>query len=430
MFSGYLCVGGIEIGNNARAQGYATTADCPVSWFVEEPCEGLAAALGDPQGYDAANISEAPWYDPDDETTHRFYGVYLTTLGEISSSTRVGSFTEGILDGGTPGRARHSGKTFRVRAWLTALGEDALETGQSWLNAALEAQSCGTHAGGSCGATDITFFTACPPADPDAADRMVRHMHDVICISGPIEIETKPSRDGMHWGRLVEFTLYAGKPWMYGEPRSIALTPTPATVIQDTPFNLVPSPSAELAGSVIAVVTNYATNPSLETDASGWANRTDGTNFTDAMAPGARVTGELAAVGVASYRVQLTTTSAGSAASNAAWVGADQEVNLTARPAGARVSMSIWGAAVVLSGTPVLEDLRVYALWRATSGGAALRTDFLGTIPKDGGALSVKSLLPPAGANFVLFRIQAPITEWQSGNVVNLYADAMAVTVP
>lgn len=164
MLSEYLCVGGLEVGNNARARGYAESADCPVGWFVGDQCETLADALGDAGKYTLDQIADAPWYDPDDEATTRFYGYYVTSLGEVSSSTRQGSFTEGILPGGVPGRSRHAGRTFRVRAWLTANGQDALEAGQSWLDAALEANNCSTHPGGSCGATDATFFTACPPA--------------------------------------------------------------------------------------------------------------------------------------------------------------------------------------------------------------------------------------------------------------------------
>ena len=115
MFNGYLCLGGTEIGNNARARGYAESAACAVGWFVGDPCEGLAEALGDIE-YDVAEIDAAPWYDPADESTSRFYGAYITSLGDISSSTREGSYTEGILPGGVPGRSRHAERLARVRA--------------------------------------------------------------------------------------------------------------------------------------------------------------------------------------------------------------------------------------------------------------------------------------------------------------------------
>ena len=218
MFNGYLCLGGTEIGNNARARGYAESAACAVGWFVGDPCDGLAEALGDIE-YDVAEIDAAPWYDPADESTSRFYGAYITSLGDISSSTREGSYTEGILPGGVPGRSRHAGKTFRVRAWLTAAGLDALQTGHDWLDAALQAKSCGTHAGGTCGATDVTVFTACPPP---------RQM-------------------------VSDFT-----PW------------------EQQAQNLFTNPSAERAGGPYEVRRNHAPNPRAISTGTAWSERHGG----------------------------------------------------------------------------------------------------------------------------------------------------------
>jgi len=218
MFNGYLCLGGNELGNNARAQGYAESATCPATWFVGDQCESLPEALGDAP-YDISGIEDAPWYDPADESTSRFYGAYITSLGDISSSTREGSYTEGILPGGVPGRSRHAGKSFRVRAWLTAAGEDALQTGHDWLDAALQAQSCGTHAGSSCGATDLTLFTTCPPAR----------------------------------ARVTDFTAW-----------------------EQQAQNLFTNPSAERAGGAYEVRRNHAPNPRAVSTGTAWSARHGG----------------------------------------------------------------------------------------------------------------------------------------------------------
>lgn len=453
MFSGWLCVGGLEIGNNARARGYAESADCPVSWFNAEPCDTLADALGDEGMYTVDHIDKAPWYDPDDETTSRFYGVYLTSLGDVSSSTRVGSFTEGILDGGTPGRSRHAGKQFRVRAWLTADGEDALEAGHSWLDAALEATSCGTHAGGTCGATDATFLTACPPPREvvngqtqtdeqyeNSVSTLVRHMHDVICISGPIEIETHQSSDKIHWGRLVEFTLYAGKPWLYGDTRPLGLSPTPATIVQDVPFNLVPAPSAEVAGGAVVVATNYSTNPSVETNTTGWTMRvfSDPASSPD-VAPYAstgRVVGELAASGTASLRMRILGDA--TEAANYADLQAEQTVDISARPAGARVSISVWAAMVNVGSqaTAYLDALYARVYW-LDGAGTEISGDIVGQdIARDGNfsgnVFATESMLPPAGTVSARVLIDG-YCWWTSGankSDIRLYVDALAVTVP
>lgn len=80
----------------------------------------------------------------------------------LNDSTRTAAVTESITDGGVVGQVRHATRQVRVRALLSALGEDALESGLSWLKAALDPDYCGTH-GNSCGGADSCFFTACPP---------------------------------------------------------------------------------------------------------------------------------------------------------------------------------------------------------------------------------------------------------------------------
>ena len=428
MYQGYLCLGGQELGNNARAQGYAESADCPVSWFVGEADRGLADALGD-DAYDIEEISSAPWFDPSDEATSRFYGAYIVGLGDISSSTREGSYTEGILDAGIPGRTRHAGKSFRVRAWLTANGEDALEAGQSWLDAALQAQTCGTHAGGSCGATDLTLFTAEPPEQmgrpveeyEELVEPLVRHLHDVICISGPLVLETRQSSDGRHWGRLVEFTLYAGKPWFYGETKVLERNVMPAVVVQDAPFNLAIVPSAELAGAVVVAATNYSLNPSVEVDAADWAAFSQQTTGT---VVGARVTGELAAAGSASYRTMFTASAAGE---NGA-VGVEHTVTIPAATAATRMSVTLWASALVFSGTATLGQIVSYVMWY--NGSTYLSSQDVGTSPASGGPLSTKSLKPPVGATKAVIRAYVNVPTYSNGAVVRFYADAAGVTVP
>lgn len=176
----------------------------------------------------------------------------------------------------------------------------------------------------------------------------------------------------------------------------------------------------------IPVMTNYSQNPSLEVNGTGWASSQDGVNITAAMLTAGRVTGELAAVGTGSFRVVFTATGAGT---NGGFY-AQQEVDLTGLAAGTRVSFNLWAAEVVMAGAPVRPDIEFIAYWRATAGGAVLRTDPLGTAPVNGGSVSLKNVLPPAGANFVLVRASARLTSWPAGTIVRLYADALAVTVP
>lgn len=249
-----------------------------------------------------------------------------------------------------------------------------------------------------------------------------RFLHNVSVTSGPLERELM--NKGEFWGQIFEWTYTAGRPWVYSATRAVDLPITPTVVIQDTPFNLVPYPSAELAGGDVDAAYNFSANPSVETNATGWATAV-GAPITAGMVTSGRVTGELAAVGTSSFRAVATLSGSGTDG----FFGIQQVVDLSARPAGSRVSINFWAAELLMSGTPTRQPIEFYAYWTATSGGAILRTDLLGSVSVDGGAVSAKSLVPPAGANFVTVRAQARLS-WTAAAVVRLYADALAVTVP
>lgn len=161
MFTGFLKVGDVEIINDARAKGYAETAECPLSWHQCD-CEGLADATG-PGAFVHADVGDAPWYDPRNPESKRFYGVTGLAFRDLASSTLQRDVVEGITNGGVAGQSRYAGKTIRVRAWLSADGMDALEYGMGWIKAALANRRCAQH-DYSCGGTEAEFFVDCPPA--------------------------------------------------------------------------------------------------------------------------------------------------------------------------------------------------------------------------------------------------------------------------
>lgn len=430
-YEGWLRFGGNEIVNNERARGIASTVECPMFWLKGPRCTTLQDALGDAD-YNAANLPNAPWFDgslPD--VSGRFFGVFALSVTGLNDSTRSASVMESIDDGATIGRTRKGARSVRVRAMLLARGRDALDYGVSWLNSALDPDACGQH-GTGCGTTDLEYLTDCPPARAEGESDEVyaarvnpyrRFLHNVSVTSGPLERELM--NKGEFWGQIFEWTYTAGRPWVYSITRAVDLPITPTIVIQDTPYNLVPYPSAELAGGDVDAAYNFSTNPSVETDATGWTSGVAG-GITAAMVTSGRVTGELSAVGASSFRVVFTATGAGASGT----FYAQQEVALGARPADSRVSVNFWAAQLLMSGTPVRADTRFQVVWRATSGGAALRTDELGTVDINGGAISAKSIVPPAGAAFAAVRAIVDLTSWPAGTVVRLYADALAVTVP
>ena len=165
VFEGFLRLGDKEVLNSARAVGYTTTAQPPITWLQCTPCPGIIDVLGDDE-YTYGNIEDAPWYDAEDESTHRFLGIHALSIEGLPDSTRDAKTSESIMDGGVVGRVRKGTRRMRVRAMLSANGEDALETGFNWLSSALSPDTCGTH-GDTCGAADMQFFSACPPAQAD-----------------------------------------------------------------------------------------------------------------------------------------------------------------------------------------------------------------------------------------------------------------------
>ena len=443
MWNGYLEVGGNEVVNSARSVGYTRTANCPVGWLRDLDCGGLVGALGD-EAYEYANITAAPWYDANDPATARFLGVYAISVEGVSDSTREAEVSEGILDGGVVGNVRHATRSVRVRAVLSALGEDALEAGLSWLNAALDPNSCGTH-GSSCGAVDVCFFASCPPPIDDLSDeedyevqvsRLLRRLHNVTCTSGPI-VEQKLHR-GDADGYVVDFILTAGTPWVFGETREIEVATSAPVVVSDLPYNLVPVPSAELGTGSVVFARNLAPNPSVETNATNW---TAGYAIVTGADPNPYITSgrstEVFSNGVASFRTRLLGASGTGLVTNAeSWIVAQQTVTVT--PAALeRFSFSLWGSMYLFAGASgsALLELRATVAWR--TGTTILRTDLIGTTLTvfNGYVFSAKSILPPAGVDNAQVQLRGRV-RWSSSatpannSEIRLYADAVAMTVP
>lgn len=374
--------------------------------------------------YEWVNIERAVWYDADKaELTSRFYGPWIISVTGIDDSTRTASVTESILDGGVVGLVRHASRQVTVTALLPAEGRDALEYGLSWLDAALAADGCSSH-GSSCGAVDMTFLSACPdPVVPDEivldSSALTRHLHNVTVTSGPLVVDYLQANNGRHVAYIVEWTMVAGTPFVFGETREVEVQPSVPVVIQDVPYNLSPYPSAELAGTATTVSTNYSTNPSLETNATGWS--AGGAVVTPAPT-GARST-ELAASGTASFKVSVTTTNTSTNGNIFGW----HDITLPGGT-GNRFSATAWAAAFVVSGTAVLASTQFNIEWRDAS--TTLRTDVIGTGALNGAPISAKSIVPPVGAITARFVVMANVTSWNTGAVLNLFADAVALTLP
>jgi hypothetical protein len=434
MYDGYFEMGGNEVLNRERAYVYARERDCPVGWLRCGGCEGLDDALGD-DPY-SGGVEEAPWYDAQDPATWRFLGAYPLTIEGLSDSTRVATITEGILDGGTIQGGRRAVRQVRCTALLIAEGMDALESGMSWLDAVLDPDSCGTHAG-TCGEVDACFFVSCPPP-PDPGEGMEsyeesvlelrRQMHGVVTISGPIV--TQELHRNQWYGYIVEFTVAAATPFVFGMPKPVDLIRSPVSVFQDSPFNLAPYPSAELADvALLTVSTNLSTNPSVETNATGWVGNAGAiTGPLPTTVTTARSTA-LAANGIASFQVRLNAAATPGVTNQTGYLQAYQDVSLVGLAAGTRISISEWGAVIPVGGASTPQNIRLRAqFYNASNVLVGTETVIEGTA-LDGNVFSVSGLAIPATATYVRVIIISEIL-WSTGADVSVYADALAVTVP
>lgn len=431
---------------------------CSINSFKLNECDTLREALGDSLPYEAQYLQEAPWYSSSTpfmgapSGAETFLGAYALEVTSLSDSTFTADITEGITDGGIIGRSRRAVPTFRFRLMLIAVDEVGLEYGTTWLNSALSDSICSTH-GPSCGSVDLTFFATCPPEIlpgesedeyNQRVDAITRVYHDVKRVNGPVVTEEirKPKKN--IYGRVVEFTLAAGVPSLFGVPSLTGVVPPEGErVISDVAQNLFAYPSAEVADATQVLISrNKSTNPSLETNATGWAataTAISGASPTTYLTSGR--TTETAIVGLASFRARILGNS-----STAATGVADLVITHSAQglpsflpgPQMVPVSLSMWASAGIFAGAAasVINSIRVDAVWLDASS-AVLGTLVLGTETTTftGRVFSAKNVVPPVNADSVRFEVHASVG-WSSSSTaannsdIRLFTDAAALITP
>lgn len=279
---------------------------------------------------------------------------------------------------------------------------------------------------------EIRQWLTRPETDDEYAvvvDPLRRYLHGVAATGGPNTIDEfhrKLATGETIVGQVVEFTLTASRPWVYGVTKPVQLPSTTPFVIEDVRYNLVKFPSMQLTSDTpVLIGRNYSLNPSVETNTTGWSFGQSGA-ITAAQMAGTRST-ELAAVGTASYKATFTSTTTGTGTMSVL-----QTVALPAPaplPAVTRFSINMWAAALATTGTPTLSTIAFSVDW-LNSSNTVLRTDALGTQPASGGSVTLSNILPPTGATQARVSATVTVSSIANGNVVNLFADALAVTVP
>jgi hypothetical protein len=256
-------------------------------------------------------------------------------------------------------------------------------------------------------------------------DPLRRFLHTVTCVSGPLVQETLISNNDRYYGYIVEFSFVAASPFVYGISRELDLEPITPIVVTDVPYNLAPYPSAELASGTVVGATNYSTNPSAETNVTGWVAGLNGSMTASGSVAAVERRTDLFSVGVASAGVLYTATAGGTLGQ----LRLQQIVTPTAPLTGRRYSANLWAAAAI-TGTAVLTDITLYLIWRDAANVELTPAVTIGTVPASGGAASVKSVLPPATATNAIIRAGLNVASWSAGATIRLYSDALALTLP
>lgn len=286
-FDGFLSMGGTELVNAARTMAYINSLapDLPFVHTTDD-WDTLQEALGD-SPYTDPLADDAEWVSPDDTSTQDFYGLYPLSIEGISDSTLAAEVTQGILDGGFINAQRNATRAIRVHGILVAKNDLALEAGMTWLRNALADAGCGNHLD-LCGSTDLRYFLAKPPADPDALYPYDRFFHSVkTTISAATIKDYDLDCDAV--AREVDFTIVAENPRAYSTTLDVTggLTAMVGNYVEAL-TNLTPQSSMETATAAnVALWRNLVAN-------TGYSGVTTG--YT--AIPGTGGTAALTAIGI------------------------------------------------------------------------------------------------------------------------------------
>lgn len=233
----WLCLGGVEVANNARSTVYGQSGIKPNTMTIHGcDCPDLAAMLGDDPYTDPAT-DDAPWYDAAEPASAQFGGLLVTSISGLNVAPVERGRTDRIGAGAVLGRKRLGPRTIVVRGLLLGSTCCGVEYGMHWLASALDGSlGCGA---GACGGDDLRYLSCCPApcdgGDPEAClTPHIRTLREVALIDGPNVIseiggsgQAAASSTGCVGGGVcpaleVEFTLFAGRPHALREPVTIA----------------------------------------------------------------------------------------------------------------------------------------------------------------------------------------------------------------
>lgn len=238
MLKDYAAVGGQEVWNTGRLQGYLTNVGSP---FTTGPdictCDTLTPevlGLGFSE-YQTPALDPAPWYDTDLAVSGEYLGFLPLSITGVDDNPRGRQVSNAVGGGGVFGPVRNLPRTMTVTGIIIGTTCCGAEYGLHYLSEVLSGCT-----GDACDGDCFVMYQCCPdpgmtPAQFNAAYR--RTFRRTAVISGPTVVKrdgdgTCASGNCAGGGDIitVEFVLVAANPWAWTDPiplLDVAL-PTPA----------------------------------------------------------------------------------------------------------------------------------------------------------------------------------------------------------
>lgn len=228
----YLCFAGAEIANNCATVAYAQGGFSTVEVHNCGCCTALPDALGTKFSTPAGD--NQPWIDASEPDSADFAGLLITDITGLDTAPFSRTVIDVSTGGAVLGRGRYEARTIVVTGVLIGATCCAVDYGLRWLASALRGSCDTTNATSRCAGDDLTFFTCCPEVCEDAPGFVSaeacfapykRTLHRVALTDGPVVL----SKQGTGCGccescpvMVIQFTLVAGEPYAYSDPKTIA----------------------------------------------------------------------------------------------------------------------------------------------------------------------------------------------------------------
>lgn len=236
MLTDFASVGGIEVWNTGRLQGYLRNVGSP---FVTGPeicnCDSLTPAvlgLGF-EDYQTPALDPAPWYDPDYPVSAEYLGFMPLSVAGVDDNPRGRQVNNAVGGGGVFGPVRNLPRTITVTGLIIGTTCCGAEYGLHFLSEVLSGCT-----GEACDGDCFEMYACCPdgetltPVQFNAKYR--RTFRRTALVSGPTVVKrdgTGTCASGTCAGGgdiiTVEFVLVAANPWAWTDTIPLLGVPLP-----------------------------------------------------------------------------------------------------------------------------------------------------------------------------------------------------------